>query len=66
MANKEEEIVIATDRKKMIDAISRYAWGFDTADCELLAQAFTEDATSSVKVKGADIAWGPMRGGATR
>ena len=52
----------AADRQLIQDAISRYAWGYDTADFALLGSSFTEDATSGGVVTGTDIRWGPMRG----
>lgn len=52
----------AMDRHLMMEALARYAWGYDTADFELLGEVFTEDAVSGGVVTGTDIAWGPMHG----
>lgn len=52
----------AADRQAMIEVLARYAWGYDMADFAMLADTFTEDATSGGVVTGTDIAWGPMKG----
>ncbi len=52
----------AEDRQLMIEVVARYAWGFDMADYDILADTFTEDATSGGVVSGTDISWGPMKG----
>jgi len=43
-------------------ALQQYAWGYDHADFDLLADAFCADAVSGGKITGTDISWGPMRG----
>jgi hypothetical protein len=53
---------LANDRHLILDALARYAWGFDEADFELLADAFTEDASTGGKVSRTDIEWGPLFG----
>lgn len=52
----------AVDRQQMLDVIARYAWGYDTADFGMVADAFTEDATSGGAVTGTEVRWGPMQG----
>lgn len=52
----------AMDRHLIMEALARYAWGFDTADFDLLGAVFTENAVSGGIVSGTDIAWGPMHG----
>lgn len=52
----------AMDRHLIMDALARYAWGYDTADFDMLGAVFTEDAVSGGIVTGTDIAWGPMHG----
>jgi hypothetical protein len=52
----------AMDRHLIMEALARYAWGFDTADFDLLGEVFAEDAVSGGVVAGTGIAWGPMRG----
>ena len=52
----------AADRQLMLEVVARYAWGYDNADFDMLADTFTEDATSGGVVTGTDIKWGPMKG----
>lgn len=52
----------ALDRVHILDAVAKYAWGYDEGDFDLLADSFTEDATSVGKVTASDIGWGPMHG----
>ncbi len=52
----------AADRQLIMEVTAKYAFGYDEADFELLADSFTENATSGGKVSGTDIAWGPMTG----
>ena len=52
----------ALDRQLILEALSRYTWGFDEGDFALLADAFTTDATTGGKVAHTDIAWGPVQG----
>ncbi|KQV36994.1 nuclear transport factor 2 family protein [Rhizobium sp. Root1204] len=52
----------AEDRWLISDAMSKYVWGYDEGDFDLLGDAFTEDATASGKVANTDIGWGPMNG----
>ncbi|WP_431324958.1 nuclear transport factor 2 family protein [Rhizobium sp. YTU87027] len=54
--------VNAADRHLIIEAITKYAWGFDENDFSLVASAFSKNAVSGGKVAGTEIAWGPMRG----
>lgn len=51
-----------TDRQLIVDAVSRYAWGYDQHDIPLLAEAFSAEATSGGKITGTDMSWGPMVG----
>jgi hypothetical protein len=51
-----------TDRQLIIDAVSKYAWGYDQNDMVLLADTFSVDATSGGKITGTDFSWGPMVG----
>jgi hypothetical protein len=53
---------LANDRYLILDTLARYAWGFDEADFELLADTFTEDASTGGKVSHTDIGWGPLFG----
>ncbi|MDM0116110.1 nuclear transport factor 2 family protein [Variovorax sp. J22R133] len=52
----------ALDRQLIVEALARYAWGYDEGDFKLLADSFTQDATTGGKVAHTDIGWGPMRG----
>ena len=52
----------AADRQLIMETTAKYAFGYDEADFALLADSFTENATSGGKVTGTDIAWGPMNG----
>src|SRR5579863_7444391 len=52
----------AEDRWLISDALSKYAWGYDERDFDLLGDAFTEDAIAGGKVADTDIGWGPMQG----
>lgn len=52
----------AINRHLIIEAITKYAWGFDENNFNLVAGAFAQEATSRGKVAGTDIAWGPMNG----
>lgn len=52
----------ALDRLLIQEALAKYVWGYDTSDFALLADAFTENATSGGVVSGTDIKWGPMQG----
>lgn len=50
------------DRQLIQEAMSKYTWGYDENDFAMLADAFTQNATSGGKVSGTDVAWGPMQG----
>ena len=50
------------DRQLIIEALSKYTWGYDEGDFKMLADSFTENATSGGRVSGTDMKWGPMRG----
>jgi len=50
------------DRNLILEALSKYTWGYDEGDFDMLADSFTEDATSGGKVSGSDVKWGPMKG----
>lgn len=52
----------AADRQNILDALSKYTWGYDEGDFELLADAFTKEAQSGGRVSGTDMKWGPMDG----
>lgn len=52
----------AIDRQNIIQALTKYAWGFDENDFSLLASVFAEEAASGGKVSDTNISWGPMRG----
>ncbi len=52
----------AADRQLILDALSKYTWGYDEGDFALLGDAFTKDAKSGGKVSGTDMKWGPMNG----
>lgn len=52
----------AADRQEIINALSKYTWGYDENDFALLRDSFTENATSGGVVSGTDIKWGPMAG----
>lgn len=50
------------DRQMIEEALSKYTWGYDENDFAMLADSFTENATSGGKVSGTDVTWGPMKG----
>jgi hypothetical protein len=52
----------AEDRWLISDTLSKYGWGYDEGDFELLAEALTEDATVTGTVHGTTIGWGPTVG----
>ncbi|WP_164871865.1 nuclear transport factor 2 family protein [Solirhodobacter olei] len=52
----------SADRLAIIEAISKYAFGYDEADFSLLEDVFTEGAISGGKITGTEISWGPMSG----
>lgn len=54
--------VIAADRLAMQDTLSRYAWGYDEGDFDMLASSFTLNGTTSGKVAHSDASWGPTSG----
>lgn len=54
--------VIAADRLAMQDTLSRYAWGYDEGDFDMLASSFTLNGTTSGKVANSDVSWGPTTG----
>jgi hypothetical protein len=63
--NPSDLIELATsayDRLEMQETLSRYGWGFDEGDFEMLADTFTADATTSGTVSNSDQAWGPAQG----
>jgi hypothetical protein len=51
-----------TDGQLIVDAVSKYAWGYDQNDMALLAEAFSVGAISGGKISGTDFSWGPMVG----
>ena len=52
----------AMDRQLILEAMSKYTWGYDAGEFDLLRDSFTENATSGGKVSGTDVTWGPMKG----
>lgn len=50
------------DRLQVIEAVTKYAWGYDEKDFGLLAEAMAANATSGGKITGTDVSWGPMNG----
>lgn len=52
----------AADRQDIIEALSKYTWGYDEDDFDMLRDSFTENATSGGVVTGTDVKWGPMQG----
>ena len=51
-----------TARLQVIEALTKYAWGYDQKDFGLLAEAISVNATSGGKITGTDVGWGPMKG----
>ncbi|WP_176079864.1 nuclear transport factor 2 family protein [Paraburkholderia tropica] len=49
-------------RMKILDTLSRYAWGYDEADSRLLMSVFCEDATTAGKIANSGNGWGPFNG----
>ncbi len=54
--------VTAACKQAMKEAVSKYAWGYDNGDFDMLGSVFAKDATSGGTVTGTDIRWGPMAG----
>lgn len=52
----------ALDRQLIVEALARYAWGYDEGDFELLADSFAADATTRGQVAQTDMGWGPLQG----
>ncbi|WP_109212333.1 MULTISPECIES: nuclear transport factor 2 family protein [Microbacterium] len=52
----------AYDQLAMQETLARYGWGFDEDDFDMLADTFTEEATSGGRVTGSDQSWGPSTG----
>lgn len=50
------------DRQLVIDALNKYALGYDQADFVLLADAFAKNAVSGGKITNTEMHWGPMVG----
>ncbi|WP_024927436.1 MULTISPECIES: nuclear transport factor 2 family protein [unclassified Mesorhizobium] len=50
-----------TDRQQVIEAVTKYAWGYDQKDFGLLGEAMAINATSGGKITGTDVTWGPMK-----
>ncbi|KVD46799.1 hypothetical protein WS61_09880 [Burkholderia sp. ABCPW 11] len=46
----------------ILDCIAKYGWGYDEGDFAMLADAFTENATTGGIVTGTDMCWGPVTG----
>jgi hypothetical protein len=49
------------DQLAIMERMSRYAWGYDSTDVEMLRDSFTSDASFSMHLEGASE-WGPYRG----
>jgi hypothetical protein len=49
------------DRLTITERLSRYAWGYDIHDMEMLRGSFTSDATFSMHLAGGED-WGPFVG----
>lgn len=47
---------------EIANTLSKYAWGYDEADFDLLADAFTSDAVVEGRVKKSTQGWGPIVG----
>jgi len=54
--------VRAEARWLVSDALSKYVWGYDEGDFELLGDAFTEDAVAWGRVAQSEQGWGPLTG----
>lgn len=52
----------ATDRLEIMEALSKYTWGYDAGEFDLMRDCFAENATSGGEVSGTDVKWGPMEG----
>jgi hypothetical protein len=50
------------DRQLILDAVAKYAWGYDEGDFEMLADSFTENATSGGTIANSETGWGPVVG----
>jgi hypothetical protein len=61
-ATARDTATIAADRLAMQDTLSRYAWGYDDGDFEMLAKTFTVDGTTSGSVANSSSGWGPTSG----
>jgi hypothetical protein len=48
--------------QSVLNAIHRYAWGYDENDAALLASAFAEDAVTAGTVADSGVGWGPWKG----
>lgn len=50
------------DLQVLTDLLSRYAWGYDANDPELLGSALSENAVSGGVIVGSTQSWGPWTG----
>jgi hypothetical protein len=57
-----EHYVNADDRALILDCVAKYGCGYDQDDFAMLAESFTENATTGGTVTGTDISWGPVTG----
>jgi hypothetical protein len=57
-----ERYINANDRALILDCVAKYGWGYDEGEFAMLADSFTEDATTGGTVTGTDICWGPVTG----
>jgi len=45
---------MATDRELIEETICQFAWGYDTANDDLMSDVFTDDAVLTIAITGAD------------
>lgn len=48
--------------QEVLNTLSRYAWGVDTIDRELLGSSFAESGRTHGVIAGTDRGWGPWQG----
>ena len=58
---KSESTQSTADRLAIIEALSSYAWGYDSRDLGMLGDSFSKDASFTIHLAGSD-GWGPYTG----
>ncbi|MHB8072422.1 nuclear transport factor 2 family protein [Desulfosporosinus fructosivorans] len=58
---KKGGIILSEDRWLIMETLSKYAWGYDDNDMEMMGDSFTEDGIMNMKITNGTV-YNPMLG----